>query len=339
MIQWDAPKSGWGAFCNRVTAKGKWSEKEENLHKNVLEIIAAKSAILTFTKGQSNITIHLQTDNDCTFISFENGGYTQQRTFGHQQVHLKLPSQQTNCNVYIGPSQYSKRTCRLEITKCLGKFRMETRCFSFQRDCNTHETTNSGSACIQTLLPISSIHWMETKPRQYSNRCMPSSLGQGVQFCFPSIQLDKLGSKEDPLRKNRSSNHSDTHMANPALICTTSRNVCTTTISSASDKKFVSKSTGQKSSSRRNRVTQISSVEGFRQSLQIQEISSNAAKLVSHSRTKSSTTNYESAWGQRSGWCNERQVNPFQAPVNYITNFLSENLMKVFENFEILITV
>ena len=148
---------------------------------------------------------------------------------------------------------------------------------------------------------------METRPRQYSNRCVPSSLGQGVQFCFSSIQLDKSGSKEDPPRKNRPSNHSDTtHMVNSALACTTSKNVCTATISSASDKKFVNKSTGQKSSFSRNRVTEISGVKGFRQSSQIEGISSNAAKLISHSRSKSSITNYESAWVQWTSWCNER---------------------------------
>ena len=27
---------------------------------------------------------------------------------------------------------------------------------------------------------------------------------------------------------------------------------------------------------------------------------------------------------QWTSWCNERQVNPFLAPVNYIINFLSE---------------
>ena len=46
-----------------MSTGGKWSEKEENLYKNVLELIAAKFAILTFTKGQSNIAIHLQIDN------------------------------------------------------------------------------------------------------------------------------------------------------------------------------------------------------------------------------------------------------------------------------------
>ena len=169
---------------------------------------------------------------------------------------------------------------------------------------------------------------METRPGQYRNRCIPASLDNGVRFCFYSIQLDKSGSKKDPRRKNRSSNHSDTHMANSALVCTTSENVCTATISSASDKNFVNKSTGQNSSSSRNRVAKISSMEGFQESLQMEGISSNAAKLISHSRRKSSTTNYESAWGQWTSWCNNRQVNPFQASVNYLITFLSEKYDK-----------
>ena len=147
-------------------------------------------------------------------------------------------------------------------------------------------------------------------------------LGTGSTVLF-SIQLDKSGSKEDPLRKNRLSDHSDTYLANSALVCTISKNVSTATISSASDKKFANRSTGQKSSSR-NRVTEISGVEGFQQSLQKEGISSNAAKLISHSRRKSSTTNYESVWDQWTSWCNERQVNLLQAPVNYIIDFLSE---------------
>ena len=52
---------------------------------------------------------------------------------------------------------------------------------------------------------------------------------------------------------------------------------------------------------------------------------------VSHIQGENSTTNYESAWGQWTSWCNERQVNPFQAPVNFIINFLSEKFDKVLQ--------
>ena len=68
--QTDVSKSSWGAFCNGVSTEGKWSEKETNLHINVLESIAAKFAILTFTKGQSHTAIQLQIDNNKTALSY-----------------------------------------------------------------------------------------------------------------------------------------------------------------------------------------------------------------------------------------------------------------------------
>ena len=39
VIEADASKSGWGAFCNVVSTGEKRLEKEENLHINVLELI------------------------------------------------------------------------------------------------------------------------------------------------------------------------------------------------------------------------------------------------------------------------------------------------------------
>ena len=87
-------------------------------------------------------------------------------------------------------------------------------------------------------------------------------------------------------------------MENSALVFATSRNLCSATISSPSDKKFVSKPTGKKSSSSRNKVTEISGVAGFQESLQMEGISRNAVKLISYSTRNSSATNYELDWAQ-----------------------------------------
>ena len=77
-------------------------------------------------------------------------------------------------------------------------------------------------------------------------------------------------------------------MAKSVLICTTFKNVCTAPISSALDKKLVNKSTEQKSSSSRNRVTGISGVQGFQESLQIEGISSTGSRthMVQHLSTE-----------------------------------------------------
>ena len=63
MIQADVSKSGWGTFCNGVSTWGKWPEKEENFHINILELIASKFDNLTLAKEQSDIPIHLQIHN------------------------------------------------------------------------------------------------------------------------------------------------------------------------------------------------------------------------------------------------------------------------------------
>ena len=63
MIQTDASKTGWGAVCQGTTTGGIWSYQERTKHINILEFIAVKLAILTFTKGKSVTTIHLQIDN------------------------------------------------------------------------------------------------------------------------------------------------------------------------------------------------------------------------------------------------------------------------------------
>ena len=89
----------FGSFFEWLMSQGKKSKekREEFAHKHFATNSRNICTILTFTKRQSNIAIHLQID--CIFISFENVGYTQHRALAHQQDHLDLPSQQTNCTV------------------------------------------------------------------------------------------------------------------------------------------------------------------------------------------------------------------------------------------------
>ena len=63
IIQTDASKTGWRAVCQGINTGGTWSYQERTKHINILELIAVKLAILTFTKGKSVTAIHLQIDN------------------------------------------------------------------------------------------------------------------------------------------------------------------------------------------------------------------------------------------------------------------------------------
>ena len=79
---------------------------------------------------------------------------------------------------------------------------------------------------------------MKTRSRKYSNAYASLFFGQKIQFYFSSIQVDKLGTKEDIQIKDIFSNRSHTYMANSTLVCTNSLNVCTTTISPVLVKKL-----------------------------------------------------------------------------------------------------
>ena len=63
IIQTDASKTGWGAACQGQTTRGCWSVQEQSLHINILELLAVKLALLSFTKNRNVRSIHFQVDN------------------------------------------------------------------------------------------------------------------------------------------------------------------------------------------------------------------------------------------------------------------------------------
>ena len=53
IIQTNASKTGWGVACQREKTRGVWSEQEQKLHINILELLAVKLALLSFTKNKT----------------------------------------------------------------------------------------------------------------------------------------------------------------------------------------------------------------------------------------------------------------------------------------------
>ena len=63
VIQSDASMTGWGAVCQELQTGGPWSQAEQMLHINCLELTAAALAVQAFAKDLSGISILLQLDN------------------------------------------------------------------------------------------------------------------------------------------------------------------------------------------------------------------------------------------------------------------------------------
>lgn len=77
----DASLQGWGAYCNGQRTGGQWSAREKELHINVLELKAAKLAILSFHRLFSKaLSIHIRMDNIVALTYLIKMGSTRSET-------------------------------------------------------------------------------------------------------------------------------------------------------------------------------------------------------------------------------------------------------------------
>jgi len=59
IITSDASLQGWGAVCKGTRTGGPWSQSEQKMHINCLELLAATLAVKSFLKGQTNMSVLL----------------------------------------------------------------------------------------------------------------------------------------------------------------------------------------------------------------------------------------------------------------------------------------
>ena len=79
VIQSDASKKGWGAYCQKMSIGGQGSLQESSLHINVLGLLAIKLALLTFSKMFNLKSIHFQVDNMSALSYLMKMGGTQNK--------------------------------------------------------------------------------------------------------------------------------------------------------------------------------------------------------------------------------------------------------------------
>ena len=84
MIETDASKTGWGAFCQGILMGGCWNAQEAELHTNSLKMLAAFYAIKAFIKDCQGISVLLRAD--MSVVTYVN-------RMGGQGLSFSLPRQ------------------------------------------------------------------------------------------------------------------------------------------------------------------------------------------------------------------------------------------------------
>ena len=58
IIDSDASLTGWGAACQNQRTGGAWPKKEQKIHINCLELLAATLAVQTFAKSRTKLSYY-----------------------------------------------------------------------------------------------------------------------------------------------------------------------------------------------------------------------------------------------------------------------------------------
>jgi hypothetical protein len=90
IIETDASRKGWGAYCEGVSKAGPWCAEEKRLHINCLELLAGSFAIKTFCKTKVVAHVKLLMDNTSAvaYINKMGGRGTHSQSLANLAIDL-----------------------------------------------------------------------------------------------------------------------------------------------------------------------------------------------------------------------------------------------------------
>ena len=133
IIASDASLKGWGAFYQGHRTRGSWTLLESKYHINVLELKAAKFAILTFTRMYPSVqSIHLQMDHIVALSYLVKVGVTQNKVLSDlsKEIWDYLLAKRITITTEYLPGALNKETnFQLRVVRDSSKWKLDYKVF------------------------------------------------------------------------------------------------------------------------------------------------------------------------------------------------------------------
>ena len=183
IIRKEASKTCWRAVCQRTTTRETWSYQEMTKHINVLELIAVKLAILTFTRRKSITPIYLQIDN-ITALSYlvKLGGTRSQQLL---QASKKIWDYLLANQIAVTAEYLQSTSGRLATQKSWRFKRLEIESQNIFLDCGSQRNTSNRPIFFPTEPSVTKTYVLKSGPRELWSRFHSALLEK------PSILLNR----------------------------------------------------------------------------------------------------------------------------------------------------
>ena len=181
----------------------------------------------------------------------------------------------------------------------------------------------SRSVCRSTECADSNILQLETRSDSSSNRCVSTAMDRGTGVRVSPICIDRAMSGKGH-EGSSSVSVCDTDMADPSMVSKTAGYGCGLSGVVTTTKRSIAVTKTRMSPIGSGWKPAASGLESVRYRAAAEGLSGHAASLVVGSWREGTQGAHNSAWNKWCRWCGGHQIDPFQATVANIINFLSE---------------
>lgn len=182
--------------------------------------------------------------------------------------------------------------------------------------------SGSRSVCRPTECSNRQVCQLETRSKCDSIGLTNHQLDEPSGVRFPSILHDRqMLSKSAKGESGIGDDHSI--MASPTMVCSGTNNVRRRANSAPTNGRLVDVSTRGTPSTTSVKSTDNDSLESVRKRLESEGFSGDASTLLLESRRPGTKLAYRGPWQKWCSWADQRKIDPFQASVGNIANFLT----------------
>ncbi len=252
---------------------------------------------------------------------------------GNEQIPITTKSNERNLesSTTKGDHTYCRTSARREERRgrqteqgVQGLQLLDARKINIQTTAQPDGSVGSRYVRRQTDPSIGEIHELEARPGLDSNRCPADKLGKTKWFRirFPTILPDQQMPSKSPEGQNDNNDH-NAHMAEPNMVPDTADLISSEPDTPAEPGKPAAGHTRAEPPTNTGEKPILSSLDSFRNQLKKAGFSEESTTLLLQSWRTGTQSAYNTPWNKWTSWCNSRQIDPFQATVADIGNFLA----------------
>ena len=185
-------------------------------------------------------------------------------------------------------------------------------------------TDRDRSFCRSAKCSGSSLRQLETRSGRSSNRRILNNMEGAQSLCLSTNLHDRSVSHKNPEGEG-TDYHCDTSLASSAMVPIAYGNECDATSIVSTTPSHPGISSRGTTPTGEGRSHDISGMEGLRRRMSLQGLSEQATSLLMGARRAGTQATYKGPWKEWTRWCVQRKIDPFQATLGDIANFLAES--------------